>query len=94
MALSTTSIHMREESTSSATADSKHHPTFDTNWVSIRVDQAECVVFFTNVEQMAVLLKQLQFAVDEAIRRRFNDYETENIVDYTADVISIRGEAE
>ena len=94
MPLSNMSIHMKQDSTTSATADSRHHPTFETNWVSFRVDQSECVVFFQNVEQMAVLVKQLQLAVDEAIRRRFNDYETENIVEYTADVINIRGESE
>jgi len=91
MAAFSTSIHMNEESVTKVDAHSKHHPTFDTNWVSIRIDRAEVTVFCRDLEQMATLAKQLTFAVDQAIRKRVNDYESEDVIGQTAQVYDIGG---
>ena len=91
MALFSTSLHMTNESTTSVDAHSKHYATFDTNWVTIKIDRAELTVFCQDLQQMAVLAKQLTFAVDQAIRERVNDYESENVIEQTAEVYDIGG---
>lgn len=91
MALFSTSLHMTGQSTTSVDANSKHYPTFDTNWVTIKIDRAELTVFCHDLQQMAVLAKQLTFAVDQAIRDRVNDYESEDVINQTAEVYDIGG---
>tara|TARA_R100001463_G_scaffold48448_1_gene97529 strand:+ start:1244 stop:1498 length:255 start_codon:yes stop_codon:yes gene_type:complete len=81
---------MTEESSTSVDANSKHYPTFDTNWVTIKIDRAELTVFCHDLQQMAVLAKQLTFAVDQAIRERVNDYDAADVIEQTANVRNIK----
>ena len=90
MALFSTSLHMTEESSTLVDANSKHYPTFDTNWVTIKIDRAELTVFCHDLQQMAVLAKQLTFAVDQAIRERVNDYDAADVIEQTANVRNIK----
>ena len=90
MALFSTSLHMTDESTTSVSAHSKVYPTFETNWVTIKIDRAELTVFCQDLEQMAVLAKQLTFAVDQAIRERVNDYDAADVIEQTANVRNIK----
>lgn len=91
MATFNTSIHMNEGSVTTVDAHSKHHPTFDTTWVSMKIDNTDVTIFCRNLQQMAVLAKQLTFAVDQAIRKRVNDHESEDVIEQTAQVYDIGG---
>ena len=80
MAMFSSTIHMHEESKTHVQAYSKDHKTFETNWVTIKIDRGELTIFTRDLEQMATLAKQLTFAVDQEIRARFNDYESEDVI--------------
>ena len=88
MTLYTTSIHMNEESKTSAHGHSNVTITesgqFETNWVTLQVDSASITFFCRELTQLAVIARQFNLAVDEAIRKRVNDYETKDIVEHMA----------
>lgn len=87
-----TNIHMGEDSSSSANARSEMFDNgYETNWISIQVDNFEVVVFCKHLTQMAVIAKQLSFAVDEAIKERADANDKWATVDKMAGVYDIGG---
>jgi len=64
-------VHMREDTVTSAHAHSVVTDYHEANWLSVRIGKGEFTVFAPDLATLAVIGKQITLAVDTAIRDRY-----------------------
>lgn len=81
MATYNSTIHIHQDMDVKVTANANVYPDYETNWLSIKIGRSDWTIFFRSLQDMAELAAKLNFAVDQEIRRRFNDEERPSVID-------------
>lgn len=76
-------VHMAEDTVTSAHAHSVVTDYHEANWLSVRLGKGEFTVFAPDLATLAVIGKQITIAVDNAIRDRYtaDDGDRPSVVD-------------
>lgn len=71
MSTFSSTVHMHEDTVVTSHAHSvEHEAGYETNWVTVKFDRAEFTVFAPDLVDLAVLVKKMDLAIDDAIRTR------------------------